>query len=98
MSGIEEEGESNGSCFREGNPKHYEIKRAENESSNKLYVKRMVETSAQTSFSPRMHHGKISRRYSDVAYPTTKIRANGVGFLKYLPKKENLYKYKKMRQ
>jgi len=41
--------------FREGkgNPKHYEIKRAENE-SNKLYVKRMVETSAQTSFSPRM--------------------------------------------
>lgn len=41
--------------FREGkgNPKHYEIKRAENE-SNKLYVKRMVETSAQSSFSPRM--------------------------------------------
>ena len=55
--------------------------------SNKLYVKRMVETSAQTSFSPRMHHGKIARRYSDVAYPTTKIRANGVGFLKYLKKK-----------
>lgn len=71
--------------FREGNPKHYEIKRAENE-SNKLYVKRMVETSAQTSFSPRMHHGKISRRYSDAAYPTTKIRANGVGFWKSLPK------------
>ena len=32
--------------------------------NNKLYVRRMVESSAQTSFSPRMHHGKKVHQYS----------------------------------
>ncbi|GER45655.1 3-bisphosphoglycerate-independent phosphoglycerate mutase [Striga asiatica] len=37
-----------------GNPKHYKIKRKSSERVKKLYVKRMVETSAQTSFSRKI--------------------------------------------